>query len=325
MGFEVNIGEKFASWVFCRSDLRLPDSLPATEVGRDLWVVSSGNELPFKLDDRWRHQLGDIVANNLEKEFSFCLTAKQPSESPRILDVETSLLERRVWFFTWGIVLSVGALQSNLARIVSGGRGEEGFRLKLATPDHFVRLRGLPRPTAQIEDFLRAARFTERAGSMEAERESDAQLYWRAFSGLDAFQTAVKSQLAHVKMHQFVRAIESFLPSKASGEKPFSEYCKNLCPRNETELGEMYRLRNMSEHHRPFAHAFGSGTDHASTADRRLRQAEVLCRELFRRFFVDLSDFQIHFRSESSLKRFWKDTSTLDRAWGAKLDLNGIA
>ncbi len=44
----------------------------------------------------------------------------------------------------------------------------------------------------------------------------------------------------------------------------------------------MYRLRNMSEHHRPFAHAVGS----AATADRRLRHAEILCRELLRRFFV---------------------------------------
>lgn len=160
---------------------------------------------------------------------------------------------------------------------------------------------------------------------MYADRESDARLYWRAFSGLDAFKTAVKSRLAHVKLHQFVRAIESFLPSKASGERPFSEYCKNLCPKNETALGEMYRLRNMSEHHRPFAHAFGSGTEPAKTADRRLRQAEVLCRELFRRFFADLPDFQIHFRDDSSLERFWADTLTLESAWGAKLDLNATA
>ena len=159
--------------------------------------------------------------------------------------------------------MSVGTPQFDLARIVSGGRGEEGFRLKLGTPDHFVRSDGVSPPTAQIDDLVRAARFAERAQSMYADRESDAQLYWRAFSGLDAFMTAVKSLLAHVKLHQFVRAIESFLPSKASGERPFSEYCKNLCPKNETELGEMYRLRNMSEHHRPFAHAFGSGSEPA--------------------------------------------------------------
>src|ERR1035437_555620 len=320
MGFEIGIGEKFASWVFCRCDLRLPDGLSATEVGKGLWV-STGDELPFKLDTWWRRQLGDIVADYLEKEASFCLTAKQPSKDPTIVDAEIVFLERRVRFFAWGVVLSVGATQFDLARIVSGGRDEKGFRLKLGTPEHFVRSGGFPRPTSQIEDFFRAARFTERAQSMEAERESDAQLYWRALSGLDAFVTAVKSQLAHVKLHQFVRAIESFLPSKGSGERPFSKYCKNLCPTNETELKEIYRLRNMSEHHRPFVHAVGS----AETADRRLRQADVLCRELFRRFFADLPDFQIHFRDNSSLKRFWEDTPVLERAWGPKLDLNATA
>jgi hypothetical protein len=321
MGFEIGAGEKFASWVFSRSDLRLPDGLSATEVAKGLWV-STGDELPFKLDAWWRRQLGDIVADNLESEFSFCLTAKQPSQSPRILDAEVSLLERRVDFFVWGVVLSVGAPHCELCRRVSGGKSEEGFRLKLGTPENFVRVGGLPRPTAQVEDFVRAARFAKRIESMEAERESDAQLYWRALSGLDAFETAVKSRLAHVKLHQFVRSIESFLPSKASGELTFSEYCKNLCPTNETELREMYRLRNVSEHHRPFFHAVGYIGDPAKTADRRLRQAEVLCRELFRRFFADLSDFEIHFRDNASLKRFWKDTPTLERAWCSKLALN---
>jgi hypothetical protein len=289
-----------------------------------LWV-SRGDEPPFKLDTWWRRQLGDIVADYLENEFSFCLTAKQTSMNPRILDTEVSLLERRVAFFAWGVVLSIGAPHFDLARIVSGGKSEEGFRLKVGTLEHFVRPGGLPHPTAQVEDFVRAARFTERATSMDTERESDGQLYWRAFSGLDAFETAVKSPLAHVKLHQFVRAIESFLPSKASGELYFCEYCKNLCPTNETELREMYRLRNMSEHHRPFAHAVGTVSDPASIADRRLRQAEVLCRELFRRFFADLSDFPIHFRDDLSLKRFWKDATTLEHAWGPKLDLNAIA
>jgi hypothetical protein len=323
MGFEIGIGEKFASWVFCRSDLRLPDALPAMEVGRNLWV-STGDELPFKLDAWWRQQLGEIVSDLVEKDFSFCLTAKLPSKEPRILDAEVSLLEQRARFFAWGVVLSVGAPHFDLARIVSGGRSDEGFRLKLGTLEHFVRPGGLPHPSAQVEDFVRAARFTERAAAMEAERNSNPQLYGRAFSGLDAFETAVKSSLAHVKLHQFVRAIESFLPSKASGESYFCEYCKNLCPTNETELREMYRLRNMSEHHRPFSHAVGTVSDPASAADRRLRQAEMLCRELFRRFFADLSDFQIHFRDDSSLKRFWKDAPTLERAWGAKLDLNAI-
>jgi hypothetical protein len=324
MGFEISVGEKFASWVFSRCDLRLPEGLSATEAGQGLWV-STGDELPFKLDAWWRRQLGDIVADNLEKEFSFCLTAIQPSKNPTIFDAEIVLLERRAWFFTWGVVLSVGAPQFDLARMVSGGRGDEGFRLKLGTPDHFVPSGGFPHPTAQFEDFVRAARFTERAQSMEAERQSNAQLYWRTLSGLDAYVTAVNSPLAHVKLHRFVRAIESFLPSRASGELSFSEYCKNLCPTNERELRQMYKLRNMSEHHRPFAHAVGPVGEPAKTADRRLRQAEMLCRELFRRFFADLPDFQIHFRDSSSLRRFWEDTPALERAWGAKVDLNATA
>jgi hypothetical protein len=134
MGFEISVGEKFASWVFCRCDLQLPDGLTATEVGKGLWVAA-GDELPFKLDDWWRRQLGEIVADHLEKESSFCLTAKQPSKEPRIIDAEIAFLERRVWFFAWGVVLSAGTPQFDLARIVSGGRDEKGIRLKLGTPE----------------------------------------------------------------------------------------------------------------------------------------------------------------------------------------------
>jgi len=295
------------------------------EVGKGLWV-STGDELPFKLDAWWRRQLGDLVTDYLEKESSFCLTAKQPSRDPRILDAETDLLERKVWLFVRGVVLSVGMPHFDLSRIVSGGRSEEeGFRLKVGTQEHFVRAGGAPRPVARIEDFIRAARFADRVMSMESERQSNPRVYWRALSGLDAFETAVKSQLAHVKLHQFVRAIESFLPSRTSGEFLFSDYCRNLCPSNGTELTQMYKLRNMAEHHRPFTHAIGPVSEPAKTADLRLRQAEMLCRELFRRFFADLRDFQIHFRDDSSIRRFWEDTTTLERAWGAKLDLNAAA
>jgi len=325
MGFEISVGEKFASWVFCRCDLRLPDGPPATEVGSGLWV-STGDELPFNLDTWWRCQLGELVTDHLEKEASLCLTAKQPSRDPRTLDAEIVLLERKVWFFGLGVVLSVGVPLSDLSRIVAGGRSEGGFRLKLGTPGHFVRSGGLPRPTAQAEDFVRAGRFTERAMSMESERQSNPELYWRAFSGLDAFDTAVKSPLAHIKLHQFVRAIESFLPSQTSGESDFSNYCKILCPSNEAELREMYRLLNKAEHHhRPFAHAFDPVSEPVQTADLRLRQAETLCRELFRRLFADLPDFQVYFRDNSSLKRFWGDTPALELAWGPKLDLKHTA
>jgi hypothetical protein len=212
MGFEISVGEKFASWVFSICDLRLPDGLSASEVGRGLWV-SAGDELPFELDAWWRRQLGEIVADHLEKRSSLCLIAKQPSKEPRIIGAEIAFLERRVWFFTWGVVLSAGTPLFDLARIVSGGRDEKGLKLKLGTPEHFVRCGGLPRPAAGIEDFLRAARFAERAQSMEAERESDTQLYWRVFSGLDAFQTAVKSPLARSQTAASGDALQGTLPS----------------------------------------------------------------------------------------------------------------
>jgi len=317
MGFEIGVREKFASWVFSRCDLRLPDSPPVAEVGGGLWV-STGDELPFKLDDWWRRQLGELVADNVEKEFSFCLTAKCPSENPRILDAETAVVERRVGFFAWGLVLSVGVPQFDLARIVSGWRDQGGFRLKLGTPEHFVRSGGFPRPVALTEDFFQAGRFAQRAESMAAERKADVQLYWRAFSGLDAFMTGVKSQLAHVKLHQFVRAIESFLLSKASGEKHFSEYSKTCVLRTKWSLGRctdcgtcpsiIARLGMWSDPpRRPI-----------SDCGRRRYSAGSFSAVSSQTYLT----FRFIFAISSSVKLLWEDTPFLERAWGAKLDLN---
>jgi hypothetical protein len=319
MKLQIEVGEKFATWVFCRSDLSL-SGVPTFEAGSGLWFSAMGR-LPFELDQWWRRQLGELVAGYLEKEQSVCFIAKERSITPRILDDDTRVLERRVRWFVYGLLISVGAPQCDLARLVSGGRSEEGFRLKLGTPDHFVRVGGMPRPSVDVADLERGARFASRVESMDRARESNPLLYWRVMSGLEAFVSATVAKLAHIKLHQFVRAIESLMPSTISGADDFARFCRQLCSASVTDLREMYQLRNMAEHHQFHGHALKNAGDWAKTANARLSQAENLCREMFKRFFADLLDFELHFRDEKSIKSFWRDPSIFQDAWGPPVDM----
>jgi hypothetical protein len=66
-----------------------------------------------------------------------------------------------------------------------------------------------------------------------------------------AFIAGLRAELADVRLHQFVRAAESFLPSAAWGAAAFVEHARSFVSENPdpaTLLMELYRLRNVAEH-----------------------------------------------------------------------------
>ena len=145
--------------------------------------------------------------------------------------------------------------------------------------------------------------------------------YWRVNSGVAAFLEACRSRLHHVRMHQYVRAIESFLPPDAWGETKFANTIGILCESGAIEsLKEIYRLRNKAEHHEYFENAELSGSVPEETAWLRVWQAEVLCLELYRLFFTQSGNFLCAYSDSSSIKNFWANGASRAE-WGAPLHL----
>jgi|GEM_PF-6242075 len=145
--------------------------------------------------------------------------------------------------------------------------------------------------------------------------------YWRVNSGVVAFLEACRSPLHHVRIHQYVRAVESFLPPKAWGETKFANTIGILCESGVIEsLKEIYRLRNKTEHHEYFEDAELSGSVPEETAWLRVWQAEVLCLELYRRFFTQSGDFLSAYSDSSSIENVWAENAAASE-WGAPLHL----
>jgi hypothetical protein len=162
------------------------------------------------------------------------------------------------------------------------------------------------------------------------EKTNDMRLYWRLVSGQNAFVTGLKAPLLDTRLHQFVRAIESFLPrEKRMGNRRFAERAKQLlaCPGNpETPvaLQQIYKLRSSAEHHLWFESALPKVKNAVELAMRRTRQAESLARELYQRFFTQADDNLRYFAHDEALAELWEHPSDLKRIWGAPFDLHSI-
>jgi hypothetical protein len=313
-------GETFACAVFSGFDLAFAGIPALMRLGRGQW---SSDTLPFSLDDWWRDQLGKIVVERVEKSSNFVLTSKASSPA----DDEILLLNRVEWLL-WGIAIFAGIPTFQLARAIFGQLGQGIPRIHIGSVPSLFRSYGLERPEAEPDDFVRAARFAERIEEMYRRRREYPRLYWRALSGFTAFRLAAQTPHGESRLLQFVRAIESFLPASVFGEKKFADNGKTFLSQHDESaelLGEIYRLRNKTEHHEHFEEARLSGSVPEETANRRTRQAEALCRVLFRRLFTESAGFLDWYRDTSAIERFWADPTFVRDIWGNPFDLQSVA
>ncbi len=144
--------------------------------------------------------------------------------------------------------------------------------------------------------------------------------FWRVISGVTSFLDACRSYRYETRIHQYVRAIESFLPPSAFGQRLFAKKAALLCEQGERTtdaLKEMYRLRNKAEHHEYFEEAKLSGGIPEDVARLRALQAEALCIELYRRFFTKSVRFLDLYRDSETIEGFWSTDSGVQSEWGS--------
>lgn len=326
--FEIQPGEKFGCMAFSGFSIAIPDlsNEMLSSLTSDCWI---SQRLPFKVDDWWKQQLGKIIADRLERYSSFVLTVKLPSSQPEIVDADNAFLSDRLNFLLWGIAVLAGVPEFESGRLLSGGRTPTNINLRqVGSVEQFYRTRAAPVPTATINDLGEAARFAVRIEAVKREKSEDVSLYWRLTSGLNAFVTGLKARHPDARLHQFVRAVESFLPPSVFGKNKFSEHAGLLLPtgsQTETVLQQMYDLRSAAEHHRRFDTRTLIGVANPETvAMQRTRQAEAFARELYRRFMTGKDDLSASFKNDDSIENLWSKSDELNRIWGSPFNIHAI-
>lgn len=345
--FNLQNGDNFASLIFTM--FRIPDrkfsstlSDQPISIGQNCWV-SCG--MPFTIDNEWRKWLGGIISDRMENgPGKIVLTAKSQNS-----DESSEALINRISLVFWGLTIMSGIPDFSSGDQVHGHFQHDrsvqtgikiGFGMRRLYPTYAPNdpLTGSPILEIPESEFKQSVQFATRIESIHKNIEQEKKnrnisdnrsltdFFSRIVSGFLALQEGMSSGFLPERLHQYTRAIESFLPATVRGKKDFSNYLKDLlnpAPNNQITLQQIYDLRSAQEHHRPFERALPGETDPDSVAWRRTRQAETLAREMFKRFLAGPTDHISQFRDENTLNQFWSNKDVI-KAWGSPFDIQKI-
>jgi hypothetical protein len=107
-------GEKYA---LIGLEVKIENAVPFQELETGLWAWTDQS---LKVPAHWREWLGSIRAAQIEN-CNLALLSRMPSQ-PEVLDSENQLLQRRVWGFYVGLLLSSTFTPSHPPIFLTGAR-----------------------------------------------------------------------------------------------------------------------------------------------------------------------------------------------------------
>ena len=166
------------------------------------------------------------------------LFAKRSAPLPMTqAEPENEALTKRVENLLYTLAVSGGVGFTKIYRLAGAHPGDRiGARMDVEQQRLFARTYReggqLPSPLTR-ETFFSASRFAGRLDQIRQEhiaKSINDRSYWRFISGFSAFLDGCRTRVDRydVRLHQSVRAIESFLPSNAYGADKFAQYVKRL-------------------------------------------------------------------------------------------------
>jgi hypothetical protein len=323
--FTIEPGEKFGCLAFRLASLA--HGLPGpVDLGYGCWVLPGP---PIPLTDDWRTLLGQIESEQIEKA-NLTLLAKMNARAPADSDDENQLVEARVEYMYWGMAIAAGIPSQENIVSFSGANDGSGPRVRSVGQPRTMYLGvGMDAGRPTLADLAEACDIvTQLEHIRQSARLGDH--YRRISSGLNALLTGFWSGRPEERVHQCVRAIEAFLPSHAWGAVTFVDHARDLVrPEADTDqvLTDLYRLRNIAEHHGTLDRALPDvpAAQRFAVADRRVRQAEGLARFVYRRVLQVRAGYLDLTQDDASLARFWRQSQWVRSAiWGAGFDLDGV-
>lgn len=306
-------GEKYAL-VALQTRVKLPSLLHAPGPPA-LWASSV---TPVQLDDDWERWLGSIRADHLRHANLF-LIAKASSQTLDILDEENTELERQVYWFHTGLLLSARLTTFEDPMILTGARnhGHTSVR-QLGHASRAAPILGLPPQPITPDCLTKAATI---AASLWAWSEAGGS--WRFNRVLQIYAGARANPDPLERIHQFSRSIEGLiLPDAGKTKRQFISRTETFIgPRQHALMGEIYDVRSAVEHLREYE--LLEPPDRASREDlvRKAALMEYLSRHCISRVLLTKSLWP-HFSNPAALEGFWKLPSGERKAlWGCPIDL----
>lgn len=289
---------------------------------------------PFFIDEWWRKQLGELQINHIN-ECSLFITAvsADPSTDERFLSrrVSTSYYS----LLCQGVGYSPCGYRSKGVSL-AGENTSDGMRVSsIGSLDAFYEPPKVISASVRQEHFTATVDLAKRLRTIygedpEAPWQSGQEDYLRLRKGVNSLLDGIKHPQPHIRLHQFVRAIEAVIrPKQGEGLKKFIYRCQFFAgrtPRDQKLLGELYEMRSAAEHLNPISAKLSEYPEHERDNLQLLRtyQAELLASFVFRKVLTQ-TDVLKHFKSEESITDFWQQqTSDLIAFWGDTINLYDV-
>lgn len=147
-------------------DAKLQGVLSPERITDELWALTGTS---FDVPADWCEWLGSIRAEEVS-DCNLFLVSRIASATPEILDGENKILEKRVWHFYVGLLLSRMFSPSHRPVLLTGAKrhGVLGVRqykdLEAPVPQVFC-----PYPAITVADVVMAALFAQQLGTMSPE------------------------------------------------------------------------------------------------------------------------------------------------------------
>ncbi len=307
-------GDKYA---LVGLNLKLEGTPPPEQVADKLWALAGAS---FDVPAEWREWLGSIRVDEVAGCNLF-LGSKLASTTPDILNGENQTLEKRVWHFYVGLLLSAMFSPSHRPVLLTGAHrdGVIGIRqhkdLDLPVPQVFR-----PYPAIIAADILSAACLGQQLGAM-LPTAGPGDL-WRFFRTLHIYiETRSVAELLD-RIHQYCRCIDGLiLPEVGKTKQQFKSRTELFIgPGHHDLMGALYDIRSHVEHlhENRYLEIF----DRAIRLD--LLQKEIVIEYVARTALariVSQASLWTHFGNTAALEKFWAlDSAERRKIWGSPID-----
>jgi hypothetical protein len=287
------------------------------DLGPDFQVIEGAG---FNIPDEWGEWLGSIRIEEIEACDLF-IAAKMKSAAPDILDGENIQLNRRLWGFYRGLLLSSTFATAHKPVLLTGScrNGEVGLRqlqdFDVPIPNDFR-----PYPDVGRESLERAAIIAKYLERLAATGQGSNR--WRLNRVMHLYaETRTEREILH-RIHQYTRCIDGFVTTgPGQGRKDFRSRTELFIgPAYQDLMGEIYDVRSSVEH--LHEDRYLDPLSRATQIDLTKKEAivEHIARTTLAHIVLSESLWP-HFTNKAALAAFWaKPPDERQSIWGAPVD-----
>src|SRR6266540_6558633 len=202
----------------------------------------------FKMPSHWREWLGSIRAEEVE-DCNLFILSKLNSKQAGVLDGENQALQRRVWNFYVGLILTSTFAAAHKPVILMGSREDNEIGVR-QTQDLESPAPSIFRPYPEVsQSELRQAAVLATQLSKVSETARGAS-HWRLFRVLHLYiATRPEQELLH-RLHQYARCVDGLVLTRpGKGARDFKSRAELFIDSGYDDvIGEIYTDRSTVEH-----------------------------------------------------------------------------